>query len=145
MIDIGKFEQAIIDGPQDPKMKQMLDAFRLITFGYDIIMHHWRSCWMFYISSGIASARLDFEDTPDFGDEDIAWICELVVSRTYRRTGIGSKLLKLCEDLAKLLGAQRCALYADVDTWAAQWYPNKGYINTEKSPDPNYIRYEKTL
>lgn len=56
------------------------------------------------------------------------FLSNLIVSESYRKNGLGQKLLNYSEIAAKKLGIHRIALKVVRNSWMENWYKRNGFI-----------------
>jgi GNAT superfamily N-acetyltransferase len=80
-------------------------------------------------------------------EEDIStvYISWLSVSPDKVKQGIGKTLVKLCEQIGVILGAEECGLWVDKTEWMKLWYERLGYEFYLEHHEENYIWMKKSL
>ncbi|KKT82180.1 MAG: hypothetical protein A3B99_03680 [Candidatus Yanofskybacteria bacterium RIFCSPHIGHO2_02_FULL_44_12b] len=73
----------------------------------------------------------DKKDNPCYKIKRLAYITDLVVSKEYRKGGIGGQLIRAAEEYAMGIGIQYIALDVQVKNPAVNFYQKHGY--TERS------------
>ena len=74
---------------------------------------------------GIATVELQFDDNYPA----IVFVKGVSVLSQNRRMGIGTEMLLLCEEIARIEGKQFLQLNADKENnWLVNWYKKLGYI-----------------
>lgn len=78
--------------------------------------------------------------------QSVAAIKNVEVDPDERRKGYGNELLTTLENIARALGCDYCALWADKSAWVHDWYKRKGY--TDYAPyedDDNFVWMIKSV
>jgi len=92
------------------------------------VIHHnywyWGESYYIILDNGNGMITLQIDnDNKTFG-----WISNLSVFDKARKKGLGNRLLKECENLAKDLKLQKIYLTAEKDSFVFDWYKRKGFI-----------------
>lgn len=67
------------------------------------------------------------------------------VDPSERRKGYGNELLTTLENIARGLGCDSCALWADKSAWMHDWYKRRGYEDYADYDDPAFVWMWKPL
>ena len=79
-------------------------------------------------------------------DPSIIYLESLSVSEHMRRKKRGRKLLRIGEQIGKLVSATSICLWVKKDTWMHDWYIRFGYVDwVEHSAEKNAIWMKKSL
>lgn len=75
----------------------------------------------------------------------LAYISGLFVDPNQRHKGIGSEIIKYCEEYAKNRGCQKVSLISDIDNWTREWYKKIGYdeVSSQVLFEKKLIKNEK--
>ena len=57
-------------------------------------------------------------------------LCDLYVSKSHRKRGIATKMIRLCEEIVKEEGFEHIFLWTREGSWLVMWYRQKGYEPT---------------
>lgn len=60
-------------------------------------------------------------------DNTTVYISNIFVRKNAKTKGIGTKLMNLCEQIAKKLGSKNISLWVKKDSWIHDWYKRLGY------------------
>ena len=97
--------------------------------------------YMFMEKSGRAFAKgYTFND-----DKKTFYMSELTVDPMYRRLGLGLKLQKLREQMAKKKGYKYTCLFVKKGSWMAKWYKRRGYKYYQKYKKKGFVWLRKKL
>jgi GNAT superfamily N-acetyltransferase len=79
--------------------------------------------------------------------EDISTVCIswLSVDPTKTQQGIGSTLVRICEEIGIILGADECGLWVDKTSWMRKWYERLGFEFYLEHHEEGYIWMKKNI
>ena len=101
----------------------------------EVIIHEnlwwWGKSFTIIVNGGKGSVVLRIEnERPDAGD-----ICSLIVLEEERQKGMGTKLMKMVEELAKKQGCEQVYLGAAKGTFLIPWYRKLGFEIYDENPE----------
>lgn len=101
----------------------------------EVIIHEnlwwWGKSFTIIVNGGKGSVVLRIEnDRPDAGG-----ICSLIVLEEERQKGMGTKLMKMVEELAKKQGCEQVYLGAAKGTFLIPWYRKLGFEIYDENPE----------
>lgn len=101
----------------------------------EVIIHEnlwwWGKSFTIIVNSGKGSVVLRIEnERPDAGG-----ICSLIVLEEERQKGMGTKLMKMVEELAKKQGCEQVYLGAAKGTFLIPWYRKLGFEIYDENPE----------
>lgn len=106
-----------------------------ITHGF--ITHYKTSDWgnsiLLMENTGKAFVRMYWYND----DKTTVYIDCLSVDDKFRKHGIGTRLLIMCEQMGHGLDAQNSCLSVNKNSWMHDWYQRKGYFDYKECDDEN--------
>ena len=101
----------------------------------EVIIHEnlwwWGKSFTIIVNGGKGSVVLRIEnERPDAGG-----ICSLIVLEEERQKGMGTKLMKMVEELAKKQGCEQVYLGAAKGTFLIPWYRKLGFEIYDENPE----------
>lgn len=92
---------------------------------FNIHTYQWRDhiSVLIMTSDGKSCCKLQIYDN----EPNLAYISDLFVDPNQRSKGIGSEMIKYCEEYAKNKGCLKISLISDIDNWTRKWYKKIGY------------------
>jgi N-acetylglutamate synthase-like GNAT family acetyltransferase len=101
----------------------------------EVIIHEnlwwWGKSFTIIVNGGKGSVVLRIEnERPDAGS-----ICSLIVLEEERQKGMGTKLMKMVEELAKKQGCEQVYLGAAKGTFLIPWYRKLGFEIYDENPE----------
>lgn len=101
----------------------------------EVIIHEnlwwWGKSFTIIVNGGKGSVVLRIEnERPDAGG-----ICSLIVLEEERQKGMGTKLMKMVEELAKKQGCEQVYLGAAKGTFLIPWYRKLGFDIYDENPE----------
>ena len=101
----------------------------------EVIIHEnlwwWGKSFTIIVNGGKGSVVLRIEnERPDAGG-----ICSLIVLEEERQKGMGAKLMKMVEELAKKQGCEQVYLTAAKGTFLIPWYRKLGFEIYDENPE----------
>ena len=101
----------------------------------EVIIHEnlwwWGKSFTIIVNGGKGSVVLRIDnERPDAGG-----ICSLIVLEDERQKGIGTKLMKMVEELAKKQGCEQIYLCAAKGTFLIPWYRKLGFEIYDENPE----------
>ena len=92
------------------------------------VIHHnywyWGESYYIILDNGNGMITMQIDND----DKILGCITNLSVTDLARKKGLGDRLLKECEELAKSLGIKEIYLTAEKGSFVFDWYKRKGFI-----------------
>lgn len=100
----------------------------------------WGHVYTYVETNGQASAKAyTFKE-----EDDSIYLEALYVNEELRKSGAGTYLQELREDLGRSLGKTSAILWVVKDTWQHDWYKRRGYEDLQdRGEDPDTVWMQK--